>query len=132
MIIRNPLGQLAQFNIEEFVSPVLKDISALQIPLEIFQKEDHWLVKAYVPGVAKEDIHVDVDGGKLVISAVRPKPEDKVYLTEVEYGEMKTKVCVSGLSYIKKESVSASYTDGVLCIVVKKDVDALPYKVEIA
>lgn len=119
-------------NIEEFFQPVLKDLSALQIPLEIFQKEDHWLIKAYVPGVAKEDIHVDVEGGKLSISAVRPKPEDKVYLTEVEYGEMKTKVCVSGLSYIKKESVSAEYKDGVLYLVVKKDVDSLPYKVEIA
>lgn len=89
------------------------------------------MIKAYLPGVAKEDIHVDVEAGKLSISAVRPKPEDKVYLSEIEYGEMKTKVCVSGLSHIKKESVSASYIDGVLHLTVTKDIDSLPYTVEI-
>ena len=118
-------------NIDEIFDTWRKDMTCLQIPLEVFHKDDHWLVKAYIPGVSKDNIHVDVENGRVAISAVRPKPEDKIYLSEIEYGELKAKVNVSGLTHIKKENVSASYDQGVLSIVIKKDADSVPYTVEI-
>ena len=111
--------------------PMFKDMGCLQIPLEIFHKDTHWLVKAYIPGVAKEDLHVEVEKGAVYITAVRPKPEDKVYLTEIEYGEMKAKVCLTGLAHVKKENLHAKYEAGVLHLTITKDVDDVPYKVEI-
>lgn len=129
VLVPHPFGNLS--NIDSLFETWRKDLSCLQIPLEVFHKEDHWLVKAYIPGVSKDNIHVDVENGRVIISAVRPKPEDKLYLSEIEYGELKTKVNVSGLAHIKKENVSASYTDGVLSVVIKKDADSVPYTVEI-
>lgn len=116
---------------DAIVGGVGKDYSGLDIPLEIFQKEEHWFIKAYVPGVEKDDIHVDVDRGKIIISAVRHTPKDKPYLSEIEYGEMKTTVKVAALTHIKQENVEASHKDGVLIITVKKDPDSVPYNVTI-
>lgn len=109
-----------------------KDYSGLEIPLEIYQKDSYWIIKAYVPGVAKEDVHVDVEGGKITISGVRHKPEEKPYMTEIEYGEMRTTVKVAALTHIKKENVEANLKEGVLFIQVKRDAESVPYQVTIS
>lgn len=109
-----------------------KDLGSLQIPIEVFEKEEAWIIKAYAPGLSKEDMHINVKRGNvLYITAVRPKPIDKPYLTEVEYGEMEASVKLGSVSHVKKENIKAEYKDGILYITVTKDPDALPFHVEI-
>lgn len=109
-----------------------KDLATLQIPLEVFEKENAWMIKAYAPGLSKEDMHINVKGGNvLYITAVRPKPIDKPYLSEIEYGEMEAAVKLGSVSHVKKENIKAEYKEGILHVTVTKDPDALPFQVEI-
>lgn len=121
------------FNFGDFIIPSVigTDVSTLQIPLEVYQREKEWFIKAFIPGIKKEDIHLDVEKGYISIIAVRPKPDEKYYLSEIEYGELKTKLKLSGLSYIEKENIKANFMNGVLEITIIKDVNSIPYSVEI-
>ena len=128
-----PSSSLFTYEIDKLFSPSNygKDYSSLSIPIEVFDKETSWLVKAYLPGINKEDVNLDVENGKLFLSAVRHKPEDKIYLSELEYGKMETSVKLTSVSYLDKENISAKYLDGVLYITIHKPNPSLPYKVQI-
>lgn len=123
-----PLSNLERmFNMDSFG----KDYSSLNIPIEVFDKETSWLIKAYLPGVHKEDIHLDVENGKLFISAVRHNPKEKVYLSEIEYGKVETTVKLISTNSLDKENISAKLNNGILEINIKKPKESLPYKVQI-
>jgi HSP20 family protein len=117
--------------LDKLFSKAINKNSDLEIPLEIFEKDSSWLIKAYVPGINKEDIHVDVVHGKLTISAIRHKPEDKLYLSEIEYGKLEASVKLVSMSYIEKDMLSAKHENGVLYITVQKPSNSLPYQIEI-
>lgn len=108
-----------------------RDYSSLSIPIEILDKEEVWLVKAYLPGVKKEDVTLDVENGKLYISAVRQKPEGNIYLSEIEYGKLESIVKLTSTSNLDQELITAKYKDGVLCISINKPKNELGYKIEI-
>jgi HSP20 family protein len=42
-------------------------------PLDVYEEDDHVLVTAEIPGVAKKDVQVELSGNKLIISAQRGK-----------------------------------------------------------
>ena len=108
-----------------------KDFASGQIPVELFENKDSWLIKAYLPGLKKEDIHIKVKSANIVyITAVREKP-DNLYLSELEYGEMSASIKLGSLSFVKSEHVKAEYKDGVLNLKVLKHPDCIPYTIEI-
>ena len=121
------------FNFGDFMIPSVlgTDVSTLQIPLEVYQRDKEWFIKAFIPGIKKEDIHIDVERGYISIIAIRPKPDEKYYLSEIEYGELRAKLKLSGLSYIEKKNITASFINGILEITIIKDVNSIPYNVEI-
>lgn len=124
-MIRNDLHKLFTDN------SLGRDYSSLGIPIEVFDQDTSWLVKAYLPGVKKEDVNLDVENGRLYISAVRHRPEQKIYLSEIEYGKMESVVKLTSTSYLEKDNISAKYIEGVLHITIGKPTNSIPYKVEI-
>ena len=84
---------------------------------------DRYLVKADMPGVAKDDIRVDVDGNMVTISAeVRREKKDekegKVLRSERYYGTMSRSFTLPvDVEFAKAE---AKYADGVLRLTLPK------------
>jgi len=108
-----------------------RDMSVGEIPVEIFEQYESWLIKAYIPGLTKKDIHIKVKSDNIIyVSAVRPRPEN-LYLTELEYGEISASVKLGSFSLVKKEDVKAEYKDGVIYITVSKQPDSMPYTIDI-
>lgn len=94
-----------------------------QFRCDISEKDGNYLLEAELPGFDKNDIHVDVDGDKLTISATHTenkdeKDKDGNYIRrERRYGTFSRSFDVSG---IDAENIKAEYKNGVLNLALPK------------
>ena len=98
-----------------------------QIPMEIVEMEDAYIVTAGIPGVKKEDIHVEIDGRQVMITTEYKKPvyekNDVRFLRdELSYGYA-SRVFALGFEVDRTKAV-AKYVDGVLTLTLPKLVSA--------
>ena len=99
-------------------------LSAKAFPVDVEDKGDSYEVKAYLTGVSKENIDVELNEGRLSISVkVEEKEEDKNknYLQR----EFTAYSATRGV-YLKdaaSEGLSATFADGVLTVNVPKFVE---------
>lgn len=107
-----------------FVRPVrfdLEGVPQLHIKLDIKKADDAYRVEAELPGVKKEDIHVDIDGNRVTISAeVKKETEEKkgeeMLKSERYYGKLERMFMLD--KDIDEAKVEAKYGDGVLKLVL--------------
>ncbi|MBE5758676.1 MAG: Hsp20/alpha crystallin family protein [Clostridiales bacterium] len=103
--------------------------------VDIRDEKDHYLLEADMPGVAKENISIDVAGGFLTISAKREqnteeKDEKTGYMRrERSYGSFSRSFDMSG---IREEDIKANYENGVLKLVLPKENTETPTSRRIA
>ncbi|MFA6456118.1 MAG: Hsp20/alpha crystallin family protein [Bacteroidota bacterium] len=90
-------------------------------------------VYAELPGVAKEDVNVNINEGTLVISAERKQPElkenEQWIRNEVNYGKIERTVQLPYPADVEK--VSATHEQGILHIVLPKHENAKPKQISI-
>ena len=90
---------------------------------------DAYVLEADLPGVKKEDIHIDIDGDYLSIRAQRSSSRDEKddqgnYIRcERSYGSFSRGFDISG---VKAEDISASYDNGVLTLNMPKREKTVP------
>jgi len=104
------------------------------IRVDVEEKDDRYLVKADMPGMAKEDIHVDVNGNVVSISAEvrREKKEEKagkLLRSERYYGAMSRSFTLPAEVDTKK--AEATYADGVLMLTLPKTREASTHRIAI-
>jgi HSP20 family protein len=88
-----------------------------RIKIDVAEEEKSYAVKADIPGVKKEDIHVAIDGNQVSIEAeVRKEKEEKkgekVVRSERYYGKQYRSFTLG--SDIDTAKAEAKYRDGVL------------------
>jgi len=98
-----------------------------QIPMEIVEMDDVYSVTAGIPGVKKEDIHVEIDGRQVMITAeyknpVYEKKDLRFLREELSYG-VASRVFTLGFEVDRTKAV-AKYVDGVLTLMLPKLVSA--------
>lgn len=98
--------------------------STRAFPMDVEDKGEGYEVKAYLAGVNKDDIDVELNEGRLSISVkVEDKEEDKgKNFLQKEF----TSFCATRGIYLKdasNEGLSARYADGVLTVTVPKIVE---------
>jgi HSP20 family protein len=96
-----------------------------QIRIDVTEAEDAYTVKAEIPGVHKEDIHVEIEGPQVMITAevkkdLEPKPEARVLRSERSYG-FASRMFSLGFEIDRAKAV-AKYVDGVLYLTLPKKV----------
>jgi len=108
---------------------------APQIKIDVSEADDAYTVKAEIPGVRKEDIHVEIDGAQVMITAevkkdMEEKKEGRVLRSERSYG-FASRMFSVGVEIDRSKSV-AKYLDGVLTLTLPKKVstNTEPLKVE--
>lgn len=95
---------------------------------------DSFEIQAELPGIKKEDIHVDIDGDALTVSVTREQSKDESsdnYIRrERAFGSFQRSFDISS---VKADNITASYVDGILTLKLPKKEDAvqLQRKVEI-
>jgi len=96
---------------------------APEIKMDVTENDKAYTVKAEIPGVKKEDIHVTIDGNTVSISAeVKKESEEKegekVLRSERYYGQVARSFSLG--SDIDEANASARYENGVLELVLPK------------
>lgn len=88
--------------------------------VEAFQRGDKLVVRADVPGVKKDDVHVDIENDVLTISGERrdehEEDRDGFYRSERSYGQFYRAIALP--EGVNPEQCEASFEDGVLEITV--------------
>lgn len=100
--------------------------------VDILEDNSDLIVRAELPGVAREDMDVEVTSESLTISGERKfdeKSSDKYLRMERAYGLFKCSFSI-GVP-VQPDKIKASYKDGILEIVVPKAEEVKPKKIEI-
>lgn len=105
---------------DDFRSPLLpaSESSPFFTPrVDIKEKDDQYVITAELPGVKKDDIHVNLENGVLTLEAEtshedKQEKEGKVIRQERRYGKFVRSFNIGG--DIKEKDISASFKNGVL------------------
>ena len=94
-----------------------------QIKMDVKEDGSSYTISAEIPGVRKEDIHVEIDGPQVMITAevkkdVEEKKEGRLLRSERSYG-FASRVFSLGFDIDRAKAV-AKYEDGVLTLTLPK------------
>jgi HSP20 family protein len=102
-------------------------------PVDIFERQDHLVIRAEVPGIQKEDMDVRIENGVLTLHGERKEEKEvkdaNTHLMERVYGSFTRSFSLP--TTVDATKVTAVYKDGVLEVTVPKIETAKPKKVEI-
>lgn len=127
----NPFREMEEME-RRFFGPAYDDFfrapDLAEFKSDITDEGDHFLLEADLPGFDKKDIHLDLDGNTLTVSAerhsnVEKKEKDKVIRVERSYGSYSRQYDITN---INAEGIRASYDNGVLKLILPKKDKILP------
>jgi len=107
---------------------------ALEIKVEVKESNGDYIVQAEMPGVKKEDIHVQIDGNRVAISAeVKRESEQKggerVLRSERYYGSVAHSFTLA--AEVDESRAVAKFDNGVLSLTLPKKVAPAAKRLEI-
>jgi len=106
-----------------------------QMRMDVSELDEGYMIKAEIPGVRKEDIHVAIDGKRLSISAeikqeMEAKEGEKMIRCERCYGKISRSLTLD--NEVDQDTVQAKYADGVLEIRLSKKAGATHKEIAIS
>lgn len=106
-----------------YVKPLHGDPLPSQIKVQVNESDKSYTIQAELPGVAKEDIHVDVNGNLVTLKAEVKQhdsqgDEDQVLRTERYYGSVSRSFELP--AEVESDAASAKYEDGILLLTLPK------------
>ncbi|MDE1712867.1 Hsp20/alpha crystallin family protein (plasmid) [Chromobacterium amazonense] len=106
-----------------FIKPLHGDALPSQIRMDVKETEQAYLVDAELPGVGKEDIHVEIDGPLVTIKAEvkqfdEAKQDQQKLRSERYYGMVSRSFQLP--QDIDRDAASAKYENGVLLLNLPK------------
>ncbi len=107
---------------------------APQIKVDVKEDDKSYTVKADIPGVKKEDIHVSIEGNQVSISAESKMEEEekkgeKVLRSERYYGKVARSFTLA--HEVDDAKAQAKYSDGVLELTLPKKATSAAKKLAI-
>ncbi len=107
-----------------------RQIPTLIPRVDIYENDEEILLYADMPGVAREDITVHLDNGKLSLTGVRRMEHGGAPRLE-EFGAVEYRRVFSVPQGIDIDKVNAELKDGVLCLHLPKSEAVRPKQIEI-
>lgn len=126
---------------EEFFSPItrrrrgwLKPEMGVIVPnIEMYDRKNEIVVKAALPGVAKEDLDLTITKDSLTLKGEARKEEEikeeDYYASEISYGSFTRTIALP--AEVDSEKAKASFKNGVLEIILPKREEAKPKEIKI-
>ena len=101
--------------------------------VDIFENDDHIVIKAELPGIDKKDIEIDVKDRVLSLRGERAYDnevkEDKYYRRERVFGKFMRSFTLP--MNVDPEKISADYKEGVLSVAVPKPETQKPKRISV-
>ena len=128
--VYNPFREMEEFEKNFFTTPYSFFDGAMEsFKTDIKDEGDRYELEADMPGFEKKDIHLDINGDVLTVSAERHSEheekdkKDKYVRCERSYGSYSRQF---DLSNVKSNEITAKYDNGVLKITLPKKKEELP------
>ena len=103
------------------------------VAADIVDHDDHLEVRMEVPGLAKEDLHVEVSGGQLSVTGEKrvdsSRKQGNAVITERAFGQFRRVFPLP--AEVRADAARASYTDGILAIDLPKQASSTANQVTI-
>jgi HSP20 family protein len=103
-------------------------------PVDLVEAEDHFVLKADLPGLSEEDVAIEVQDGTLAISGERSSGHEQRergwYRIERSFGSFRRSLTLP--DGVDPEAISASFDRGVLEVRIPKPEERKPRRVEIS
>lgn len=122
-----------------FNKPIISNMSNVwQPPTDVYEKDDNIVVKMDIGGVNCRDINISLEDNVLKVTGSRAdnfaQSRACFHQMEIRYGQFERKIDIP--KPFKKDSISASYSDGFLVLIFPKSNQRaishnLPMKIEI-
>jgi len=101
--------------------------------IDIAEKEDHFLVRAEVPGCKAEDIDISVRGNTVTISGEKKQEEEferqGYYRMERSYGTFRRDLNLA--TDVDPDKIDAAYKEGILTVTIPKTEKSKPRKIKV-
>jgi HSP20 family protein len=104
----------------------------LNVPLDVTEKEDSYMIKASLPGINPEDVEITLDDNVLTLRGEmnqEDEQEGRYHVRERRYGSFMRSISLP--SAIDRENVEASSENGILMIRLPKSVESKPRRISL-
>lgn len=103
------------------------------VPLDVFEKEGNWVLRASLPGVKADDIEVSIEEGMLTLRGELAFDEEhkdaKVYRREIATGSFVRSIRLP--KNIDAERVSATFENGLVTITIPRLIEEKPAAIKV-
>ena len=103
-------------------------------PMDLVEAEDHFLLKADLPGLAEGDVNLEVQDGTLTISGERKAEHEQRekgwYRIERSFGSFSRSLTLP--DGVDPDRIEAAFADGVLEVRIPKPEERKPRRIEIS
>ena len=102
-------------------------------PIDLVEAEDHFVLRADLPGLAEADVNIEVQDGTLTISGERKAEHEQRergwYRIERSFGSFNRSLTLP--DGVDPDRIAASFSDGVLEIRIPKPEERKPRRISI-
>jgi HSP20 family protein len=102
--------------------------------MDLVEAEDHFVLKADLPGLAEEDVNIEVQDGTLTISGQRKAEHEERekgwYRIERSFGSFNRSLTLP--DGVDADRIEASFSHGVLELRIPKPEERKPRRIEIS
>jgi HSP20 family protein len=103
-------------------------------PVDLVEAEDHFVLKADLPGLSEEDVNIEVQDGSLTISGERKAEQEASergwYRIERPFGSFNRSLTLP--DGVDPDRIEASFSHGVLQVRIPKPEQRKPRRIEIS
>ncbi len=121
--LESEIDRLFESALGDFANPAFEH----RFPVDLYEDKENTYVRADLPGLAREDISVEMVNGYLSIDGTRKVTDDDGKVTE----SFSLNRSIAIPETVQVDKVSAAYEHGVLTVTLPKCEEAKPKKVTI-
>jgi HSP20 family protein len=103
-------------------------------PVDLVEAEDHFVLKADLPGLSEEDVSIEIQDGSLTISGERKAEHEERargwYRIERSFGSFNRSLTLP--DGVDADRIEASFSHGVLEVRIPKPEERKPRRIEIS
>ena len=125
---------------QSFVRPtrgaVPEKAAARVLPIDLYERENDYVIRAYVPGAKADDVEINADQGTLIIKARIPGERDtdeaksyKWLISELVRGDVAR--AIAHPARIDMAKIEAGCENGILTVTVPKAEEVKPKKITV-
>jgi len=101
--------------------------------VDVYEKDNHFIVKADIPGMNEKDLNVEIDNQIMTISGTKEEEhetkEKNYHQIERNYGSFCRTVSLP--ENIETERINAEYKQGVLTVTLPKNKETISKKIQV-